>query len=114
MRNRIIDQMRREKRLRGALRDPAAQMTAIVPMSELMEKEKWLTQMEEALRNLPEPFRVVLAMKYMNAYSCREMAEILDVSVSAVKSRLFEARKLLRKMTERLAAKEKENNHGVS
>jgi RNA polymerase sigma factor (sigma-70 family) len=104
-RNRVLDLMRREERLRGVIFDRAVGAAPVVPMTELAEKEAWLSTMEEALDHLPEPFRLILAMKYMNEYGCREIAEILDISVPAVKSRLFEARKLLRKTTESLAVK---------
>jgi len=105
-RNRVIDQARREKRLRHALKASAPEIARVVPISELQEKEAWLRRMETALAGLPEPFRVILGMKYTNDYSCRDIAEILDISIPAVKSRLFEARKLLRKRTEALQALE--------
>jgi len=54
---------------------------------------------------------VILGMKYMNDYSCNEIAEILGISLSAVKSRLFEARKLLRRKTEILIARGEEKSH---
>lgn len=107
---RTMELIRKEQRLRGALHQSPA-LTPVVSVAELAEKERWLTHMEDALQHLPEPFRVILGMKYMNDYSCKEMAEILDISVPAVKSRLFEARKLLKKMTEALAAKENQANH---
>lgn len=110
---RTMELIRKEQRLRGALHQPGA-MAPVVSVNELAEKEKWLTHMEDALNHLPEPFRVILGMKYMNDYSCKEMADILDISIPAVKSRLFEARKLLRKMTEALAGKESETNHEMS
>jgi RNA polymerase sigma-70 factor (ECF subfamily) len=78
-----------------------------VPIGDIMAQEEWLTNMEEALGQLPEPFRVILALKYMHHASCQEIAQILDLSMPAVKSRLFEARKLLRKKTELLAEREK-------
>ena len=105
-RHHIMDAARREKRLRRAMQRPEALMAPVVPVSELMEKERWLERMERAIPALPEPFRVILGMKYMNDYSCRDIAEILDVSVPAVKSRLFEARKLLRRRMQELAAEQ--------
>jgi len=104
-RNRIMDLARREERLRAALHEQA-RGAAVVPVREMLEREAWLDRMEASIARLPEPFRVILALKYMNDYSCREIAEILDLSVAAVKLSLFEARKLLRKLTESLAAKE--------
>jgi len=73
----------------------------VVPIDEVLIKEEELKQLQIALGELPESFRIILGMKYMNqknfshCYSCKEIAGILDISVEAVKSRLFEARKLL-------------------
>ena len=85
-------------------------MATVVPVGEAQEKERRLVTMEEAMKGLPEPFRVILNLKYMNDYSCKEIAEVLEISVAAVKSRLFEARKLLRRMTDALAERE-ESSH---
>lgn len=100
---RIMERQRREQRLRLASRD-AAEPARVVPMTEMLEKEAWLDRMEHAMSQLPEPFRVALALKYLNDYSCAQIAEILDLTVAAVKSRLFEARKLLRTLTEAAGA----------
>ncbi|HUT24273.1 MAG TPA: sigma-70 family RNA polymerase sigma factor [Sumerlaeia bacterium] len=105
-RNHIYDRTRREKRLRLAAQDAARGTGQVVAITEITEKEEWLTRMERAMERLPEPFRVILGMKYMNDYSCREIADILDITVPAVKSRLFEARKVLRKNMEALASRD--------
>ncbi len=110
-RNHIMDVMRRERRLRTAALAAAREPARVVPVAELKEKEEWLTRMEQAMGLLPEPFRVILGMKYMNDYSCREIAEIQAITVPAVKSRLFEARKLLRRQMESLAIEGKEQDH---
>ena len=103
-----LEFIRKEQRMRGAHHESRELLPRVVSVTEMMEKEQWLTRMEEALGHLPEPFRVILGMKYMNDYSCRQIGEILEISVSAVKSRLFEARKLLKKTTEALAARQEE------
>jgi RNA polymerase sigma-70 factor (ECF subfamily) len=115
-RNHVLDSIRREQRLRKAARTGAGQarVVSVAEMADRLEREDWFCRMEEAMAALPEPFRVILGMKYTNDYSCGELAEILGLSVPAVKSRLFEARKLLRKRIEALAATEKERSHEVS
>ena len=111
-RNHILDHIRRQQRHRRALVGAQTVLTTVVPVAELIEKEAWLDRMEDALGRLPEPHRIVLTMKYISQYSCREIARILEISESAVKSRLFEARKLLRKLTEEQAGGEsKGQNH---
>lgn len=56
----------------------------------------------EALATLEEPFRVVLVLRDMQDMDYAEMAEVLDVPVGTVKSRLFRARRLLRELLEGL------------
>lgn len=115
-RNHVMDSVRREQRLRRAAQAGAglARVISLEEIAQREEKEEWFVRMEKAMTALPEPFRVLLGMKYTNDYSCAELAEILGISVTAVKSRLFEARKLLRKKMDALAMGEKENHHEVS
>ena len=74
-------------------------------------KEEQLQQLEKALVTLPEPFRIILSMKYMNHYSYKQIAAVLDISIEAVKSRLFEARKLLAR---RMKSLERQSNHATN
>lgn len=106
--------MRKEKRRRKLIERSGPTLNRVVPVGEWREKEQWLTMMEEALLELPEPFRVILAMKYTNDASCRDIGDTLGISIPAVKSRLFEARKLLRKKTQARANRAEEGDHGMS
>ncbi|MCB2156390.1 RNA polymerase sigma factor [bacterium] len=93
-RNIAHEHLRKAERGRRALANqPAPEVISVPEM--LVEKER-LRQLEEALHSLPEPHRVVLGLKYMNNMSCREIADALDIGLEAAKSRLFEARKVLR------------------
>lgn len=49
-----------------------------------------------ALENLPERTRTLLILKYLNAFTEKEIAEMLEMNVSTVKSRLYKARNDLR------------------
>lgn len=49
-----------------------------------------------ALDNLPENTRTLLILKYLNAFTEKEIAEMLEMNVSTVKSRLYKARNDLR------------------
>ena len=49
----------------------------------------------EALMELPEKFRIVLTLHYIEEYKVDEIAEIISRSPSAVKMRLQKGRKLL-------------------
>lgn len=90
----------------------AAREARVVPADEWVQKEAWLATMETAIDEMPEPFRVVLALKYMNEYSYEQIAEMVGISLGAVRSRLFEARKLLKTKTESLAQAREVDDHG--
>ena len=60
------------------------------------------SDVQEALRELPECFRATVYLADVEGYPYREIAEMLDVPIGTVMSRLHRARLLLRK---RLAAR---------
>ena len=52
--------------------------------------------LKEAIASLPESYRVVIHLYYYESMSVKEIGTLLHLSESAVKSRLFRARELLR------------------
>ncbi len=54
------------------------------------------------LDQLPEKYQVLLRLKYLEDYSYQEIAEMLDLPVDLVRSRLFEGRRLLREGMDRI------------
>lgn len=50
-----------------------------------------------ALENVPEQFRLAVLLSDVEGFSYQEIAEILNVSVGTVKSRIFRGRKILQK-----------------
>ena len=65
------------------------------PEDELLSSET-RTVMEDAVERLPEDLRTVFLLRDVQELSNAEVAEILDLSVAAVKSRLHRARLTLR------------------
>lgn len=53
--------------------------------------------LKELLRQLPLIYRTTLGLKYLEGRSDREIAELLGISESTVRSRIFQARNLLKK-----------------
>ena len=51
---------------------------------------------EKALNDLPESYRIIIHLKDIEGFSYNEIADILEISVQAVKSRIHRARLLLR------------------
>ncbi len=70
------------------------------PLEELLDAET-REVMEEGLRRLPEDLRVVFVLRDEDGHSNAEVAEMLDLSVPAVKSRLHRARIALRDRLDR-------------
>ena len=54
--------------------------------------------LRNALTRLPQDYREPLEMQVLGGFSCDEIAEILDLSTSAVMTRLFRARKKMRQI----------------
>ena len=70
------------------------------PLEELLDIET-REVMEEGLRRLPEDLRTVFILRDEDGRSNAEVAEMLDVSIAAVKSRLHRARLALRDRLDR-------------
>jgi RNA polymerase sigma-70 factor (ECF subfamily) len=58
--------------------------------------DKLLHQLEK----LPEKYRILLRLKYLEDYSYQEISEMLDLPVDLIRSRLFEGRRMLRENIE--------------
>jgi RNA polymerase sigma-70 factor (ECF subfamily) len=65
------------------------------PIADSLEEE--IGAMGHELTRLPATEREVLTLFYLRELSLAEVAEVLDVPVGTVKSRLFRARRLLRR-----------------
>jgi RNA polymerase sigma-70 factor (ECF subfamily) len=63
-------------------------------MAERDEGWQWIQQ---AITSLPIQQRVVVVLYYINDLSLQEIGEILDIPVGTVKSRLYYARRVLKK-----------------
>ena len=55
-------------------------------------------RVEDSLRKLPEAFRTAVVMREMEGFSYEEIAEILEVPVGTVKSRLMRGRAALKQI----------------
>ena len=66
-----------------------------MPEEELMSAEA-LAQLDQAVINLPASLRVVFILRDTQGLSTREVSEVLDLSETAVKTRLSRARMRLR------------------
>lgn len=79
-----------ENALQLALADPADSPFDSVAQREVQQR------VEEELRKVPEPYRTTLVLRDLEEMSYEEIAEILEVSLGTVKSRLTRGRDALR------------------
>jgi len=102
-RNLVFNELRRAKRRAhvplqsepGAEEIPLKDETNPAPDASLLEEELQRA-IEEAIMQLPESQRMALVLRRYEQLSYEQIAEVLDLSVPAVKSVLFRARTELR------------------
>jgi RNA polymerase sigma-70 factor, ECF subfamily len=66
------------------------------PETELLERMPE-SDVKEALESLPDNFRITVLLADVEGFAYKEIAEILDVPIGTVMSRLHRGRKLLQK-----------------
>jgi RNA polymerase sigma-70 factor (ECF subfamily) len=96
--NATLDVLRRKPE--ESLDDEATQMVPdqkMSPEAVIIEKEG-MTQVQRAIRSLPEAARSVLILREYGDLSYQEIASVLDVPVGTVMSRLNYARNRLREL----------------
>ena len=79
-----------ESAVQMALTDPADSPFDNVAHHEIQQR------VEEALRKVPEPYRTTLILRDLEEMSYEEIAEVLEISLGTVKSRLTRGRDALR------------------
>jgi RNA polymerase sigma-70 factor (ECF subfamily) len=91
------------KSLRREVELPAAVTTS--PRNDPAWEREVRDAVTAAFRSLPAPLQATATLALVEGHSYEEIAETLDTSVSAVKSRVFRAVRILRKKLERLGIK---------
>ena len=74
----------------------------VLPMAEMpeeaVESDDRQNALREALLELDEKLRLPVVLHYIDGYSVREIARIMDISENAVKLRMMRGRKRLKEM----------------
>jgi RNA polymerase sigma-70 factor (ECF subfamily) len=78
------------------LANGAAQVASRSPETEVLDRIPDAA-VKEALESLPEQFRMAVLLADVEGFSYKEIAEIVDVPIGTVMSRLHRGRKLLQK-----------------
>jgi len=105
VRTTAIDALRRRRRAPGALADVEGGAVDLADSGERpqagAESHERKAAVLEAVRALPESYREVVAMKYLDERSYKEISDALGISIETIESRLFRARKLLKTKLEK-------------
>jgi RNA polymerase sigma-70 factor (ECF subfamily) len=64
----------------------------------LIERKEWAAALCEAFKQLKHEHRLVLLLKYYLDMSESEMSKVLHIPLGSVKSRLFRAKRLIRRV----------------
>ena len=103
-RRKAIYVLRRDKLLGKALKgksDSTRSMKAeYSPPEQAGNKEKY-ESVRRAMNELPEIYREVLVLKYIDDRALEDIAELLDISVAAVDKRLMRGKAMLREPLKR-------------
>jgi RNA polymerase sigma-70 factor (ECF subfamily) len=98
--NYCIDQIRKRRAILLSIDEPLAPHPALMsdrtkgPEAQTLEGEQQ-DMVQTLLQELPADYRQAVVLRYWYELSYEEIAEMMDTTVSAIKSRLFRARKQL-------------------
>lgn len=98
--NYCIDQLRKRRALLLSIDEPLPPHPALQsegtkgPEAQMMNSEQQ-EMVQTLLAELPPDYRQAVVLRYWNELSYEEIAEIMETTVSAIKSRLFRARRQL-------------------
>lgn len=62
----------------------------------VVEKREMIRQLHATIADLPSSMRIAVQLYYFQGYSLREISQYLDISLAALKKRLFDARRKLK------------------
>lgn len=91
--NESIDFLNRRSRSEGITEEPIAETDGPERAAEKAERDR---QLARALMGIKTEYRAVIVLKHILGFNYAEIGEILEISESKVKSRLYSARQLLR------------------
>lgn len=93
--NKAVDWIRKQAKERQVMESKAKMEDHRV---EITSKEDKIEAIQSAYQLLEKKHRLLLNLHYRQNYSVKQMAKVLNISEGTVKSRLFKARKELKKL----------------
>lgn len=97
--NHCIDRIRKRRMVLMSIDEPLPATLSLASDDPLPERVTELNersqQVQDLIDQLPEDYRLAVVLRYWYDYSYAEIAEVMETTESAIKSRLFRARKML-------------------
>ena len=94
--NLASNRVRRRQREREVLADRPHGGSTDESASQQLERREAIDRVREALAGLPEPYRSVIVLREIDGADYAAIAQILEIEVGTVRSRLHRARQMLR------------------
>jgi RNA polymerase sigma-70 factor (ECF subfamily) len=82
---------------KDAVLSPAGTKTRQITPEEIVLNQELRSRLEEAVRALPKPYRLVLILRDVEQLDTREVAEVMGIAEETAKMRLHRARVFVRK-----------------
>lgn len=102
VKHKSIDEIRKIKREENTPLDDVEYLLkddAPLPLDNIIDQDGY-NKLLEYIKHLDEKYSTVLQLKYIQGYSEKEIAEVLDITPKNANIRIFRARKMLVKMIE--------------
>ncbi len=97
--NHCIDRLRKRRMTQVSIDEPIQATLSLASSDPLPEQAALSSErsrlIQAILNELPDDYRAAVTLRYWYDYSYAEIAEILQTTESAIKSRLFRARQML-------------------
>jgi RNA polymerase sigma factor (sigma-70 family) len=93
--NKSIDYLRRKKIKLAELNENHFEIKEKEPLNDFEYSDNMIKKIKEAMKKLPDGYRIVLSLCMIEGYDHREVGEILNINESTSRSQLARARKRL-------------------
>jgi RNA polymerase sigma factor (sigma-70 family) len=104
--NKSLDEIRRSKVFLTELNEEIVADLIVDDQEVVTDTHKMIDQLKKELFNMPDGYRIILSLYYLEGYDHEEISQILNITSSTSRSQLTRAKRML---TKRLT-KEKQNN----
>lgn len=108
LRNIYINQYRKSRKEPQLIEFGEVENFISLPEISGVQEEIFSEMLQHAVDNLPEELRTSITLFYVDGFSYKEIAEIMDVPCGTVMSRLYTARQILKKQLCNVVKKERE------